>query len=166
MFVDWSYRDPGWGLAGWFGVSVAGSAPGSAPIFDHLHDFMNKFASPWRRRSLLIFKHAVKTRLIMSASFDIQPIGRFVGQSAAIKRPRVSTLLRIRRLRRECHLWIGTMDSLHQAIIAGFLPRLVYFIAIARCSNNVQKMHTWLATKEQLHKPKSLTDYQHVPEYI
>ena len=27
----------------------------------------------------------------MSSQFDIQPIGRFVGQSAAIKRPKVST---------------------------------------------------------------------------
>lgn len=29
---------------------------------------------------------------MMSSKFDIQPIGRFVGQSAAIKRPRVSIM--------------------------------------------------------------------------
>ncbi|EHL01632.1 hypothetical protein M7I_2265 [Glarea lozoyensis 74030] len=31
----------------------------------------------------------------MSFSFDIQPIGRFVGQSAAIKRPRLASLTMI-----------------------------------------------------------------------
>jgi hypothetical protein len=32
-----------------------------------------------------------KMRIKMSNIFDIQPIGRFVGQSAAIKRPKVSS---------------------------------------------------------------------------
>lgn len=59
-------------------------APSSNPIvFLHMAITIRRTAtsisSPWS---------TVKAR-IMSNTFDIQPIGRFVGQSAAIKRPRV-----------------------------------------------------------------------------
>lgn len=38
----------------------------------------------------------------MSNTFDIQPIGRFVGQSAAIKRPRVCCVYFLVLLKNQC----------------------------------------------------------------
>jgi hypothetical protein len=40
----------------------------------------------------------------MGSHFDIQPIGRFVGQSAAIKRPKVSSLFL--KLLSHAHMYI------------------------------------------------------------